>query len=482
MTSKGCDSMRVEQFFLDGLGHQSYLVTDETSGVAAVVDPRRDIEIYLEAAERASARITHVFETHVHNDYVTGALELRARTGATIVTASAAGVAYEHHGIAGGASVALGALRFVAIETPGHTPTHLSYALYVDGASEPSAVFTGGSLLVGNAGRTDLVSPGMTLALTRDQYRSLRMLLDTLPAFAAVYPTHGAGSFCGAAASGPVERSSTIAVERANSPVSFVSDEAEFVKTQLAGYGLYPAYYNFMRDINLAGPRVLSGFPELPPLTPGAINDLMRIGVPLIDGRPRDEFAREHVAGSLNIELDASFGTYVGWLLPFNAPLTMLIPDEAGRRDAVAQLFRIGYEQARGYLEGGVEAWTGAGYAAGSFARVSVAELHQRWSEGGVAILDVRDETEWRSGHIPASQHLHIADLPRHLNEVPQDEPVAVICRSGHRAAIGSSMVAALGREVIAVKEGIGDWIATGYPVRTGMTQDPVPEVEHAHP
>ncbi len=474
--------MRVQQFFLEGLGHQSYLVTDETSGVAAVVDPRRDIEIYLEAAERVDARITHVFETHVHNDYVTGAMELKARVGATIVTASAAGVTYDHFGVAGGDSVTLGALRFVAIETPGHTPTHLSYALYVDGASEPTAVFTGGSLLVSNAGRTDLVSPGMTLALTRDQYRSLRSLLDTMPATATVYPTHGAGSFCGAVTSAAAERSSTIAIERVNSPVAFARDEAEFVKMQMAGYGLYPAYYSAMRDINLSGPRILGGLPALPSLTPEKVNELMRIGVPLIDGRSREAFAREHVAGSLNIELDASFGTYVGWLLPFNAPLTMLIPDEAGRREAVAQLIRIGFEQARGYLDGGVEAWKSAGYPTGTFERMGITELHQRWSAGEVAILDVRDETEWRSGHIPASQHLHIADLPRHIHEVPQDRPVAIICRTGHRASIGASMVAALGREVVAMREGVGDWMALGYPARTGVTQEPVPELEHAHP
>ena len=474
--------MRVQQFFLEGLGHQSYLVTDEAAGVAAVIDPRRDIEIYLEAAERASAQITHVFETHVHNDYVTGAMELNARVGATIVSAAAAGVTYDHLGVAGGDSVSLGALRFVAIETPGHTPTHMSYALYADDASEPSAVFTGGSLLVGNAGRTDLVSPGMTIALTRDQYRSLRRLLDTLPASATVYPTHGAGSFCGAVTAESAERSSTIARERVNSPVAFAHDEAEFVKMQMAGYGLYPSYYSAMRDINLAGPRVLGGLPALPGLSPNNVNDLMRIGVPLIDGRSRDAFAREHVAGSLNIELDASFGTYVGWLLPFNAPLTMLIPEEADRREAVAQLIRIGYEQARGYLDGGVEAWKGAGYATGSFERVAVTELYQRWSAGGVAIMDVRDETEWRSGHIPASQHLHIADLPRHMHEIPQDQPVAVICRSGHRASIAASLVAALGREVVAVKEGVGDWIAQGYPSRTGVTNEAVPEQEHAHP
>jgi hydroxyacylglutathione hydrolase len=474
--------MRVQQFFLEGLGHQSYLVIDETSGVAAVVDPRRDIEIYLEAAESANVQITHVFETHVHNDYVTGALELKARVGATIVTAAAAGVSYDHLGVAEGDSEAVGSLRMVAIETPGHTPTHMSYALYTVGASEPSAVFTGGSLLVGNAGRTDLVSPGMTITLTRDQYHSLRRLLDTLPSAVTVYPTHGAGSFCGAVTAEAAERSSTIARERVNSPVAFARDEAEFVKMQMAGYGLYPAYYGYMRDINLAGPRLLGGLPELPGLTPEKVNELMRIGVPLIDGRSRDAFAREHVAGSLNIELDASFGTYVGWLLPFNAPLTLLIPDEAGRREAVAQLIRIGYEQARGYLDGGVEAWKESGYATGSFGRISVTELHQRWRAGSVAVLDVRDETEWRSGHIPAAQHLHIADLPRHLHEVPQDQPVAVICRSGHRASISASMVAALGREVVAVSDGVGTWIEQGYPVRMGPTNEPAPELEHAHP
>lgn len=474
--------MRVEQFFLEGLGHQSYLVTDEAAGVAAVIDPRRDIELYLKAAERANARITHVFETHVHNDYVTGALEMQARVGAQIVTASAAGVAYEHFGVAGGDSVRVGSLRFVAIETPGHTPAHLSYSLYDGDASEPAAVFSGGSLLVRNAGRTDLVSPGMTLALTRDQYRSLRRLLDTLPPSAAVYPTHGAGSFCGAVTAEAIERSSTIARERVNSPAAHAHDEADFVKAQMAGYGLYPAYYSAMRDINVAGPEVLGGVPELPRLTPTMVNDLMRQGIPLIDGRSRDVFAHEHVEGSFNIELDASFGTYIGWLLPFNAPLSLLLPDDADRREAAAQLIRIGYEQARGYLDGGIDAWKSAGYATGSYERIAGDELYRRWRAGDVAILDVRDETEWRSGHIPASQHLHIADLPHHLHELPMDKPVAVICRTGHRASMGASLVAALGRETIAVSDGVGAWIARGYPARLGTSNEPVPQIEHAHP
>ncbi|HZC04773.1 MAG TPA: rhodanese-like domain-containing protein [Ktedonobacterales bacterium] len=475
--------MRIEQFFLEGLGHQSYLVADETSGVAAVVDPRRDIEIYLAAAERSGVHITHVFETHVHNDYVTGALELHARVGATIVTAAAAGVTYDHLGVREDDSVTVGALRFVVLETPGHTPSHISFALYAPESSEPYAVFTGGSLLTGNAGRTDLVSPGMTLTLTRDQYHSLRRLLDNLPERALVYPTHGAGSFCGATNVSGNTRSSTIAQERQASPAAMARDEAEFVRQQLAGYGLYPAYYAYMRDINTYGPSILGGMPEIPGLTPQQTRDLLRAGIPLLDGRSRVDFAKEHIPGSINIELDASFAIYAGWLLPFNAPLSLLTDDVAGRREAVAQLIRIGFEQTQGYLDGGISAWRDAGYSTSAFERIDVAELHRRLTlPDGPAVLDVRDETEWRSGHIPGAQHIHVADLPRHLNETPMDRPVAVICRTGHRASIGASLIAALGRETIAVSEGVPDWMARGFPARLGAAESGATELEHAHP
>jgi hydroxyacylglutathione hydrolase len=479
--------MRIKQFFLEGLGHQSYLISDDAAGVAAVVDPRRDIAIYLDAAERAHAQITHVFETHVHNDYVTGALELRDRVGATIVTAAAAGVRYDHLGVRESDSVAVGGLRFVALETPGHTPSHLSYALYAPEASEPHAIFTGGSLLTGAIGRTDLVSPGMTLTLTREQYRSLRRLLDTLPVATLVYPTHGAGSFCGATTLSSKARSSTIGQERAHNPVTQADDEAAFVREQIAGYGLYPSYYHHMRDINIAGPRVLGAVPEVEGLSAPQVRDLLGAGVPLLDGRSRDAFAREHIPGAFNLELDSSFGSYVGWLLPFNAPLTLLIEDASGLREAVAQLFRIGFEQTQGYLEGGVDAWRAEGYPTATFERISVAELRHRLDEqrAPLAVLDVRDETEWRDGHIPGAQHLHIADLLRHMHETPLDRPVAVVCRSGFRASIGASIIAALGRQTIAVEGGVRDWIASGYPTLYGPGDGSAGAAhahEHAHP
>ena len=467
--------MRVEQFFLDGLGHQSYLISDENTHLAAVVDPRRDIEIYLQAADAAGARIAYVFETHVHNDYITGARELRERTGATIVNAASAELAYEYQAVRDGDRIEVGTLAFAVLATPGHTPDHVSYALYESGRETPAAIFTGGSMLVGSAGRTDLVSPGMTLTLTRDQYRSLRRLLDTMPDDVLVYPTHGAGSFCGATMGESPARRSTIGQERMVSPAAHVHDEAEFVRQQLAGYGVYPAYYPYMGDINQAGPRILGGLPELIALTPQQVRHNLDHGLPLIDGRGRAAFAREHVPGSLNIELDASFGTYVGWLLPFNKPLMVLVEDESGRKEAVAQLIRIGYERLRGHLDGGVDAWKSAGFPTNSFEAISIEDLHRRWQQHErLAVLDVRDQAEWDSGHIPGSQHIHIGDLMRHLHEIPQDMPVATICRSGHRAAMAASIVAGLSRETLAVQSGgVTEWLAQEAASR---------ELGHVHP
>ncbi|MGE5335381.1 MAG: MBL fold metallo-hydrolase [Nitrososphaerota archaeon] len=467
--------MRVEQFFLDGLGHQSYLISDENTHLAAVVDPRRDIEMYLQAADAAGARIAYVFETHVHNDYITGARELRERVGATIVNAASAELAYEYQAVRDGDRIEVGTLAFAVLATPGHTPDHVSYALYESGRETPAAIFTGGSMLVGSAGRTDLVSPGMTLTLTREQYRSLRRLLDTMPDDVLVYPTHGAGSFCGATMGEPPARRSTIGQERLASPAAHVHDEAEFVRQQLAGYGVYPAYYPYMGDINQAGPRILGGLPELIALTPQQVSHNLDHGLPLIDGRGRAAFAREHVPGSLNIELDASFGTYVGWLLPFNKPLMVLVEDESGRKEAVAQLIRVGYEQLRGHLDGGVDAWKSAGFPTNRFDAISIQDLHRRWQQHDhLAVLDVRDQAEWDSGHIPGSQHIHIGDLMRHLHEIPRDIPVATICRSGHRAAMAASIVAGLGRETLAVQDGgVSEWLAQEAASR---------ELGHVHP
>lgn len=477
--------MQIEQFFLDGLGHQSYIVTDATSGMAAVVDPRRDVDVYLDAARRTNTRITHILETHIHNDYVTGARELVAQTGATIVGSAQGQLAYDHLPVQDGDRFNVGELAFEVMATPGHTPEHVSYIVYEPESTTPYAVFSGGSMLVGGAGRTDLLGEGMTLTLTRQQYSSLRRLLDTLPGSVLVYPTHGAGSFCVASAVSS-SRATTIGQEKLISPAAQATSEADFVQRQIAGYTVYPHYYRYMHDINQAGPRILGDLPDLAALAPQVVQERMRAGIPLIDGRTRDAFAREHVPGSLNIELDSSFATYVGWLLPFNVPLMLLIEDEDGRREAVVQLIRIGYEQAQGYLEGGISAWKAAALPVGSFERIDIDTLYKRWTQhSGMAIVDVRRDDEWREGHIPDALHLHIGELPQHLDEVPRNRPVTVICQSGYRAEIAASMIAATGREVIAVQGGVADWMDRGLPVTSGETSAPVSshdQATHAHP
>ena len=315
--------------------------------------------VYQQAAQRAQARITHILETHIHNDYITGSRELAARTGATIVASALDPLHYDYQPVHEGERFNVGSLDFHVLATPGHTPEHVSYLLHEQGNQAPTALFSGGSLLAANAGRTDLLGKEMMLTLTRQQYHTLRRLLDTLPGQVRVYPTHGAGSFCLSTGSDS-PRSTTIAQERMVNPAAVAKDEDEFIQRQIAGYSEYPAYYRYMGPTNREGPRVLGTLPTPAPFSPSEVQERLRRGMPLVDGRRREAFAREHIPGSLNIELDDSFGTYTGWTLPFNVPLMILIEDEEGRREAVVQLIRIGYERVEGYVDGGIQAWKAA--------------------------------------------------------------------------------------------------------------------------
>lgn len=475
--------MRIEQFALEGLGHQSHLVVDERTGDAAVVDPRRDVDVYQEAAQRLGVRITRILETHLHNDYVTGSRELAARTAAAIVASDAAPLAYPYQPTRDGDHFQIGDITIATLATPGHTPEHVSYAAYEPGADTPHALFSGGSMLVGSAGRTDLLGPELTDTLTRQQYHSLLRLLDMLPDTAVVYPTHGAGSFCVAGAVSS-SRHSTIAQERLASPATHAHDEDDFVRQQLAGYGVFPSYYTHMRPINQTGPRILGAWPVPPALAPTAIQAHLSAGMPLVDARGRDAFARAHIPGTLNIELEESFGTYAGWLLPFNTPMLLVVDDDA-EREAMLQLVRIGFEQVQGTLAGGINAWRAADLPLAAFERIDVPTLYERWrGSAPPAILDVRRDEEWREAHMPGAQHIHIADLSQRVMEVPSNQPVAIVCASGFRASIGASILAAAGRTPIAVQGGVGGWVRRGYPHEAGDGGDVGPrgDAAHAHP
>ncbi len=451
--------MDLEIVLTQGLGNATYLLASD--GEAVVVDPPRDAWRVTEVADARGWRLTHVVETHVHNDYLSGALELRADRRTTIVAPARGRYAFEHRGADEGDVVEVGGLRLVARATPGHTPEHLAWEVIPDGADRPSAVLTGGSLLVGSAGRTDLLGADATDGLTRAQFDTLR-LLAAMPDDVAVLPTHGAGSFCTA---GPVggERTSTIGQERRMNPLFAAADEAAFRTALLGGLGAYPTYYGDMAPINRAGPVVL-GRPATPPhLDAAGFAAAIAGGARVVDGRSRTEFAAAHLPGSLNIELGDSFASYVGWFVPFGAPVALVLPEPLGEtlEAATVQLFRIGYDRVVGALTGGVATVAASGGRLDDYPTTTIETLHADAIAGRNAYaLDVREPHEWREeGEAPGAMRIPLGDLLGQLASIPHDAPVTVMCRSGARASIAASLLDAAGIDVrLVARGGVPDW------------------------
>ncbi|MGH2528145.1 MAG: MBL fold metallo-hydrolase [Actinomycetota bacterium] len=448
--------MQLESFLTRGLGDTSYLLA--SGDQAAIVDPQRDIGRVLAAARAGGLHITHVVETHVHNDYVSGALELRAATEAAIAGPARAGYAFPFEPLGEGAELSLGTLRIVAAETPGHTPEHLSYLVYEGDAEEPTAVFTGGSLIVGSAGRTDLLGPEATLELTLALHQSLNRL-SGLPDQTLVLPTHGAGSFCSSSPPGE-ERTSTIGRERASNPAlaDAEMDEGAFVERRLTGLLAHPSYYSHIAPINRAGPRVFGDVPVPRGLAPSQVAERIEAGAWVVDGRERRAFAAGHIPASVAIELDDSFASYVGWIVPFGAPIVLVLPEDRPDHDAAAeaatQLFRIGYEAVDGFLQGGVAEWVEAGRPLRSYPIASIDELATAVGEERARVLDVRQQIEWDAGHLEGSTHVFVGDVNARLTEIPRDQDVWTVCASGHRAAMAASLLDRAGIPVRLVTPG----------------------------
>jgi hydroxyacylglutathione hydrolase len=443
----------VEAFVTGGLGDNSYLLV--SGDEAAAVDPQRDAWRFLQAAQARGTVIRAVLETHVHNDYVSGAHEIRAATGAQIIAPAAGRYTFPHQPADEGYELALGDLRVTAMATPGHTFEHISWL--VSERATASAVFTGGSLLVGSAGRPDLLGDQHTRELTEAQYATLRRLA-ALPPDVRVLPTHGAGSFC-VAAMPATQRTSTIEAENADNPLLAAPDLATFSAELCSELMAYPAYYAQMAPINRAGAPVLGGLPEVPALTLPEFRRRAAAGAWIIDARERDDFAAGHIPGSVNIELNSGFGSYTGWMLPFGAPVVLILPDPArpAREEAITQLLRIGWPELPGYLDGGIGAWDGD---LRSYPTASVQDLCDAMARGDdLLILDVRQELEWAWGTIPGSRTIFLADLPRQLGTLPRDRPAWVICSNGHRASIAASLLDGAGIPVRLIGAGsVGQW------------------------
>jgi hydroxyacylglutathione hydrolase len=453
--------MELDQIVTAGLGDNSYLIA--SGDEAALIDPQRDIARFVAAAEARGASIRAVLETHIHNDYVSGALEVRDATGADIIGPAKAGYQFVVRGVEEGDEIKVGDLVLVALETPGHTPEHVSYAVYEAGSDHPIAVFTGGSLMVGNAGRTDLLGPALTDELTRAQYRTLQRLAS-FPDEVQVLPTHGAGSFCGVGAA-PRERTSTVGVERQRNQALAAPDEASFAQQQLSKLLAYPHYYAQMAPINRAGPSALRGVPRPAALAADAFAARIEAGDAVVDARWRVPYARAHIPGSVNIELSDSFASYVGWIVSFNAPLVLVLPEpeDEALEEAVTQLLRIGYEHVTGYLAGRIEAWREGGKPTRSYPVAGLEEFCRAYRAGRATnVIDVRQDVEWNKASIPGSRHLFVGDLPDHLDEVPRDDEAWVICASGQRSSIAASVMERAGISVRLVDgTGVSDFLRT---------------------
>jgi glyoxylase-like metal-dependent hydrolase (beta-lactamase superfamily II)/rhodanese-related sulfurtransferase len=437
--------MDVAALVTPGLGDSSYLVA--SGDEAAVIDPQRDAGRFVDAASGRGARIRYVVETHVHNDYVSGAAELRAATGAEIVGPAGAGFEFAYRPMDEGAELEVGDAMLVALAAPGHTFEHTAYVLR-DGASEaPVALFSGGSLIVGSAGRTDLLGPERTDELTRLQFRTMRRIA-ALPDDLALLPTHGAGSFC-ATTPPSRRRTSTIGAERDENPALRATDEAGFVHQQLSGLLRYPDYYAHMAPINRAGPAVFGDVPLPPPMSPDEVAALLADGGWLVDARDGASFAQAHVPGSLNVPLEQSFASYVGWLLPFGATLALLVPDDASLVEASTQLFRIGFEPVAGRLDGGIEAWRASRGDLASYPTVAIEDLMAELARGDAPdVVDVRQRSEWDAGHLKGSRHVFVADVPDRLREIDRGKTVSIVCASGYRSAMAASLLDRAGTSV----------------------------------
>lgn len=460
--------LRVQPFVDGALGNSAYLVFAPDDGAAALIDPERDVDQYLDAAEGLGVSIEYVLETHLHNDFVSGAREIAHQTAASVGASAEADLGYDHSPLRDGARLALGPSTLAVIATPGHTPEHIAFAIHPEEAEAPQAIFSGGALLVGGAARTDLLGPEMTRPLARRLYHSIHDRLMRMPDEVGVFPTHGAGSFCNVTAS--PERTTTIGAERAQNPLCQQQSEEAFVRRATEGLSSYPVYYKELRPINRRGPRILGALPTLSALTPFQTQKLQEEGVAVVDVRPAPEFWRGHVPGAYGIAVGAPVTTWAGWLLRYGTRVILVEEDEAARERALRQLLRIGFDEVVGYLDGGMTAWRDAGLAEEKVKAVTVDELEARLTQDEpLTILDVRQQSEWESGHLPRALHVENGRLPYDDLPLPKERPVVVHCGLYNRATAGVSVLARRGyRNLLVLNGGYTAWRKAGFEVETG--------------
>lgn len=447
--------MRVHEFVDEGLGHSSYVI-DLGDGTAAIIDPPRFPTEHEALIERSGRRLWWTIDTHSHADYVTGSPGLVARLGPTFLAPAASNLDTPHRPLHDGERIALATgVALTAIATPGHTPDHHAYLLELDGA--PVALFTGGSLMVGTVGRTDLCGPDLAVPLAHEMFRSLHRF-DSLPDDLAVYPTHGAGSFC--SAPGAADRTTTLGRERVTNPLLAITDEDAFVAQLVEGFGTFPTYFGRLPELNRRGPTRIDTLPTLALLDAGDVARRAADGAVVVDARPFIAFGAGHLPGSVSNTLRPVFGSWLGWLVPADTPLVFVVDATQDRHDLVRQCLDVGHEQLVGELDGGMDAWTASDRPIATIPVVKVADLDR-------TIIDVRQANEYRNGHIPVARNVELAAIT--TAPIATDEPATLMCGHGERAMTAASLLARRGIHVRVFDGGPDTWAtATGQALEAG--------------
>ena len=454
--------MIVQPFFLKGIAHSSYLLGG--SRTCAIIDPRRDVQIYLDAAESLGMKITHILETHLHADFISGHLDLAERTGARIYAPKSADCQFDHMGLAEGDTLDMEDMTLKVLETPGHTPEHLSYVV-TDRArgKEPVCVFCGDTLFVGDVGRPDLF-PGMARQLASKLYDSLHLKLLTLPDFCEVYPAHGAGSLCGRSMG--AKRSSTIGYERLYNSALQIKDKEAFIDSLTTDMPPAPDHFSRCSDINRNGPALISKLPVLKKMGPEDFHRVMKgKGTLVLDIRHYDSFGGQHVSGAYHIDLGGNFSTFAGWVLPPGRDILLVSYDDGQAEEARTALLRVGLDRVAGFLDGGMFDWSKSGLPSGHIGQLSAKELHQMSTGASpFAIVDVRAPSEYQSFHIQGAVNIPVADLRTRYRELDPQIPTAVVCSTGHRSSLGASILKQHAfKEVHNVAGGMTGYSAAGF-------------------
>lgn len=465
--------MYFEQFYLGCLAHASYMIGSD--GEAAVVDPQRDVEIYLAAAAERGLKIRHIFETHLHADFVSGHVELARRTGADIYIGARAGAEFPHVPLSDAFELRMGRVRIDVMETPGHTPE--SCCLVVtdeEKRSTPFAVLTGDTLFIGDVGRPDLSPNHTSQQLAGMLYDSLHVKLLRLPDDVLVYPAHGAGSLCGR--NMRAERFSTIGTERMTNYALQIKDRDEFIRQMTANLPARPEYFFQDAQINRRGAPALGDLPPVAAISPAELECLLEQDVFALDVRPVGDFAKAHVPGSVNIALSGQFASWAASVLGLNARPVLIAEMPQQYEEARVRLARVGIEEVSGYLEGGVAAWRDAGLPLASLPELTVQELERRLGESKLALLDVRREPEWQAGHIAGAAWWPLDRFNVSPPDVDPDMPLAVHCQSGYRSVIACSLLRRAGlKNVINVVGGFAEWAKAGFDVEKAAPAEALP-------